>query len=80
MLQSVSEALPSAAAAAACRSRVPGLTSSLAFTAVCENMRCIREEIVFFSCVFEGVAVPDAKADPGKDRGPVAEASGSDIG
>lgn len=76
MLQSVSEALPSAA----CRSRVPGLTSSLAFTAVCENMRCIREEIVFFSCIFEGVAVPDAKADPGKDRGPVAEASGSDIG
>lgn len=43
-------------------------------------MRCIREEIVFFSCKFEGVAVPDAKADPGKDRGPVAEASGSDIG
>lgn len=76
MLQSVSEALPSAT----CRSRVPGLASSLIFTPVCENMRCSREDIVFFSCMFEGVVAPDAKADPGKDSSPEAETSDPGIG
>lgn len=74
ILQSVSEALPSAP----CLSRVPGLASSLILTPVCENMRCIREDIVFFSCIFEGVAAPDAKADPGKESSP--EAATSDPG
>lgn len=75
ILQSVSEALPPSAV-----SRAPVLISSLVFPPVCENIRCSREDIVFFSCIFEGEAVPDAKADPGKDSDPEAEATGPDIG
>lgn len=43
-------------------------------------MRCSREDIVFFSCILEGVAAPDAKADPGKDSSPEAETSDPGIG
>lgn len=77
ILQSVSEAFPPSVVG---RSRVPVLISSLVFPPVCENMRCIREDIVFFSCIFKGEAVPDAKADPGKDSSPEPETSDPGIG